>query len=50
MGAMGGACSRHGEKRGDHKALIGRPEKIVHLEGLGGNIILTFILLTWRIW
>jgi len=39
---MGGACSRHRDKRDDHKALMGRPEEMVCLEDLGlcGSIIL----------
>jgi hypothetical protein len=47
---LGGACSRHGDKRGVHKALMGRPEERDHLEGhgLGGRIILKWILKDWN--
>jgi len=43
------AFSRHGDKRGVHKALLGIPEETSHLEGLelDGSVILKWSLKNW---
>jgi hypothetical protein len=46
---LGRPFSRHGDKRGVHKALVGIPEEIGHLKdlGLGGSVILKWSFKNW---
>jgi len=45
------ACSTRGEKTDAYRIFVGRPECGDHLKdpGLGGKMILTLIVLMWRI-
>jgi len=46
---LGGAFSRHGNKRGGHKSLVVIPEEIGHLKrlGLAGSVILKWSFKDW---
>jgi hypothetical protein len=45
---MGGACSKHGERRNANKILVGKPEGKNHSKdrGVDGRIILKWVLRT----
>jgi hypothetical protein len=42
---MSRACGMHGERRGVYRVLVGKPERMKHLEypGTDGSIILNWI-------
>jgi len=47
---MGEACSTYGERRGEYRVLVGKPDRD-HLEdpGVDGRIILRWIIRNWNV-